>query len=90
MNEDAAQTIALLALSFLAEDDNRLGRFMGWTGLDSDQMRGAPTDLGILGGVLDYLLAFEPLLVEFANHANIAPEDPVLARQALPGYMPPM
>ena len=54
MNEDAAQTIALLALSFLAEDDDRLGRFMGWTGLDSDQMRGAPTDLAMLGGVLDY------------------------------------
>ena len=44
----------------------------------------------MLGGVLDYLLALEPLLVEFADHANIAPEDPVLARQALPGYMPPM
>ena len=90
MNEDAAQTIALLALSFLAEDDDRLGRFMGWTGLGPDDVRQAATNLDLLGGVLDYLLTHEPLLVEFAEKANIAPEDPVRARQALPGYMPPM
>ena len=90
MNQDAAQTIALLALSFLAEDEDRLGRFMGWTGLGPDDVRKAATNLDLLGGVLDYLLTHEPLLVEFAENANIAPEDPVRARQALPGYMPPM
>ena len=90
MNEDAAQTIALMALSFLAEDDDRLGGFMGGTGLDADDLRNAATDLAMLGGVLDYLLAFEPLLVEFADHAAMPPEDVISARQALPGYMPPM
>lgn len=90
MNQDAAQTIALQALSFLIEDDERLGGFMDTTGLDADDLRRAATDPDMLGGVLDYLLAFEPLLVEFADHANLPPEDAVMARQALPGYMPPM
>ncbi len=90
MNEDAAQTVAIMALSFLAEDDDRLGRFMGWTGLGADEVRLAPSDPALLGGVLDYLLAHEVLLVEFADHAGIAPEEPARARQALPGYMPPM
>ena len=89
-NEDAAQTVAIMALSFLAADDDRLGRFMGWTGLGADEVRAAPSDPALLGGVLDYLLAHETLLVEFAEHAGIAPEEPARARQALPGYMPPM
>ncbi len=90
MNKDAAQTIALQALSFLIEDDERLGGFMGATGLDADDLRRGATDPDMLGGVLDYLLAFEPLLVEFADYAGISPEDPIRARQALPGFMPPM
>lgn len=89
-NQDAAQAVAIMALAFLAEDDDRLGRFMGWTGLDADQVRAAASDPALLGGVLDYLLAHEALLVEFAEHAAIAPEEPARARQALPGYMPPM
>ncbi len=90
MNQDAAQTVAIMALSFLAEDADRLGRFMGWTGLGIDEVRAAASDPALLGGVLDYLLAHEALLVEFADHAGIAPEEPARARQALPGYMPPM
>ena len=90
MNQDAAQTIALQALSFLIEDDERLGGFMGATGIDADDLRRTATDPDMLGGVLDYLLAFEPLLMEFSDHANLPPEDAAMARQALPGYMPPM
>ncbi len=90
MNEEAARTVAIMALSFLADDDDRLGRFMGWTGLTADDLKDAVTDPATLGGVLDYLLAHEALLVEFADHAGIAPEEPARARQALPGYMPPM
>ena len=89
-NQDAARAVAIMALAFLAADDDRLGRFMAWTGLGADEVRAAPSDPALLGGVLDYLLAHEALLVEFADHAGMAPEEPARARQALPGYMPPM
>ena len=90
MNRDAAQSIAILALSFLTRDQDRLDRFMGWTGLAADDLAQAVANPEMLGGVLDYLLTDEKLLMEFAEDAGIAPEEPARARRALPGYMPQM
>lgn len=90
MNQDSARIVAIMALSFLAEDEHRLRRFMGWTGLTADDLKDAATDPATLGGVLDYLLAHEQLLVAFAEYAGIAPEEPAQARRALPGAMPQM
>ncbi len=90
MNRDAAQSIAILALSYLTRDQDRLDRFMGWTGLAADDLARAPANPDILGGVLDYVLGDEQLLMEFTEDAAIAPEEPAYARRALPGYMPQM
>ncbi len=90
MNRDDAQSIAILALSYLTRDQDRLDRFMGWTGLAIDDLAQAVANPEILGGVLDYLLTDEPLLLAFAEDARLEPEDPAFARQALPGYMPQM
>ncbi len=38
MNRHEAQSIAILALSFLTRDPDRLERFMGWTGLAVDDL----------------------------------------------------
>ena len=88
MNRDEAQSVAILALSFLTRDQDRLERFMGWTGLAVDDLAEAVANPDLLGGVLDYLLTDEPLLLEFAADAGLAPEATARARQALPGYMP--
>ena len=90
MNQDAAQSIAILALSYLTRDPDRLDRFTGWTGLAIDDLAQAVANPDMLGGVLDYLLSDEKLLLEFAEDAGIAPEEPAQARHALPGYMPQM
>ena len=90
MKRDAAQSIAILALSYLSRDQDRLDRFTGWTGLDIDDLAQAVANPDMLGGVLDYVLTDEQLLMEFAEDAGIAPEEPARARQALPGYMPQM
>ena len=90
MNRDAAQSIAILALSYLTRDPDRLDRFTGWTGLAIDDLAQAVANPDMLGGVLDYLLGDEKLLLEFAEDAAIAAEEPAQARQALPGYMPQM
>ncbi len=90
MIRDEAQSIAILALSYLTRDQDRLDRFMGWTGLAIDDLAQAVANPEMLGGVLDYLLSDEQLLLDFAEEAGIAPEEPALARQALPGYMPQM
>jgi hypothetical protein len=90
MNRDDAQSIAILALAYLARDGDRLDRFTGWTGLAVDDLAQAVANPDMLGGVLDYILSDEKLLIAFTEDAAIAPEDPARARRALPGYMPQM
>jgi len=85
MDRARAETVALLALAYLADDDHRLSRFMGWTGLDAETLRAAPGDDAVLIGVLDYLLRHEALLVAFAEHAGLDANDPARAHRRLAG-----
>lgn len=79
------ETVALQALAFLVEDEERLSRFLGLTGIEMTALRGLATDKAGLGAVLDYLLNWEPLLLEFAAAIELAPETIVRARAQLPG-----
>lgn len=85
MTRDRAETIALLALGFLAGDPELLGRFLGESGLGPDRLRGAAGDPALLGGVLDFLLADDARVLAFAAEAGLKPEEPLRARAALPG-----
>lgn len=80
-----AETLALQALAFLAADDDRLSQFLNLTGLDGAQLRRLAQDPPALGLVLDYLLNWEPLLLEFAAAQEIAPETVMQVRRKLPG-----
>ena len=71
---DSAQSLAVSALAFIAADSDRLNRFLGLTGLGPDNLRTAAADPAFLGSVLDYLVADEALLVEFAADAGLKPE----------------
>lgn len=79
------ETVALQALAFLVADEERLSRFLGLTGIEMTSLRGLATDKAGLGAVLDYLLNWEPLLLEFAAAIEIAPEAIMQARADLPG-----
>lgn len=79
------ETIALQALAFLAADDERLSRFLGLTGIELGSLRQIAGDKAGLGAVLDYLLNWEPLLLEFAAAVELPPETIVKARNDLPG-----
>lgn len=73
------EALALQALAFLTADDDRLSRFLGLTGLDGNALRSIAPDPHGLGAVLDYLLGFEPLLLEFA--AEIGVDAAIIAQQ---------
>jgi hypothetical protein len=79
------ETLALQALAFLVEDEERLSRFLGLTGMELTTLRQVATDKAALGAVLDYLLNWEPLLVEFAATLDLPPETILRARHDLPG-----
>jgi hypothetical protein len=79
------EALALQALAFLAADDDRLQRFLGLTGIEPGALRGLARDPAGLGAVLDYLLGWEPLLLEFATAHELPPEIVAAARRKLPG-----
>jgi hypothetical protein len=88
MPSDDAQTIALKALTFVLADDDARRRFVGQTGLDGESLRAQAGEDAFLGGVLDFLLADEALLLRFCEASDLTPEAPCRARAALPGATP--
>jgi hypothetical protein len=78
-----AETIAIKALSFLAGRPEELGRFLALTGIDPSSLRQSAAEPGFLGGVLDFLLQDEPLMMVFAEAEGIAPAAIASARHRL-------
>jgi hypothetical protein len=84
-NTSSANEIGVLALVFLAEDNERLGRFLALSGLDPRTIREAARDPGFLVGVLDHLMADEKLLLAFAAGNELQPQEIADARAVLAG-----
>ncbi len=80
-----APTVGLLALAYLAADEDRLQRFLALSGLDLGVVRERAADPALLGGVLDHLLGDETLLLAFAAEQNLKPEWIRRLRRDLPG-----
>jgi hypothetical protein len=74
MDAEDAETLALSALAFLADDVQRLGRFLALTGLGPAELRAQAHTPRILAAVLDHLLKDESLLLVFAASHGVAPE----------------
>ena len=79
------ETLGLQALAFLIGDEDRRQRFLGLTGIAPESLRSLAADPAGLGAVLDYLLGWEPLLLEFAAAHDLPPESVAAARRKLPG-----
>jgi hypothetical protein len=74
LTPEAADAIAFKALAFLAEDSQRLGRFLSLTGLALDELRQHADETDTKCAVLDHLLQDESLLLVFAAHAGLRAE----------------
>jgi hypothetical protein len=85
MDRNTAETLAIMAFSFLMEDDERRRRFLDLTGTDPDQLREAVAQPEFQGAILDYLGTDERILTAFATGADIDPADIERARTALAG-----
>lgn len=80
---EVAEVLAIQALGFIAQDEERLGRFLALTGMGPAEMRTAAHERHFLAGVLDYVSGDEELLIAFASHAEVDPTAIGVARQAL-------
>jgi len=83
---EAAESLAVQALGYLAQEPERLGRFLALTGIAPDQIRTAAAESGFLAGVLAYLAQDETLLVRFAAEAGVPPGTVERARALLAGH----
>ena len=89
MTPEAAETLALEAISFIASDEDLVAGLFEQTGMGGDELRIALNNADTVGqtlaGVLDYLLMNDEWVLNFAEQVNIAPEKVLSARAALPG-----
>ncbi len=78
-----AEDMAVAALTFIAQDGERLGRFLALSGLEFGNLREAAAEPGFLVGVLDYLSGDEGLLMAFAANFQIDPSAIATAQRLL-------
>lgn len=83
--QEAAETIALQALGWLAENEELLPNFMAASGVSPDDLRSRAADADFLGSVLDFILMDDQWVVGFCDAAGLRYDAPLQARQALPG-----
>jgi hypothetical protein len=81
----AAETLAIAALTFIAADRERLGKFLALTGIALESIRDASRDDDFLAGVLDHIAGDESLLLVFAEETETDPNDVVRACDTLCG-----
>lgn len=83
MTHDDAERIAIAALAFIGSDETSVGRFFALTGYSAESIRAAATDPAFLAGVMRHIVEYEPLLLDFAGHQRIRPEEVVSAAREL-------
>ncbi|HEY6024355.1 MAG TPA: DUF3572 domain-containing protein [Pseudolabrys sp.] len=85
LTKERAEALAIQALTFIAGDGERLGRFLAITGIGPAEIRTAAGEPGFLAGVLEYMASDEPLIGAFADETGLDPGDISKARTALGG-----
>lgn len=85
MQRDAAETLALRALAWLAADDDLLGRFLGASGAAPGDLMTGASDPRFLAAVLDFVLTDDSIVMAFCDAEGYPYPAPMQARAALPG-----
>jgi hypothetical protein len=86
--QESAESLAAQALSWVAEDADRLNAFMVMTGAAPADLVRNITKPAFLASVLDYLLTEDALVMGFCDSRSLAYTAPMQARAALPGGTP--
>jgi hypothetical protein len=85
MQPEAAQTLALQALGWIAADDEIFPNFMAATGANLGELRARAADPEFLAAVLDFLMQDDQWVIAFCDAAGQPYTAPQAARAALPG-----
>ncbi len=85
LTREHAETISLLAVSWLAGNDELCPIFLGASGASEADMKAGLRDPHFLGAVLDFLMMDDAWVVACCDAAGLDYSDLMEARQALPG-----
>lgn len=85
LSQDAAETIGLKCLAWLAGEEELLPTFMGATGASVDDLRDGAQNPEFIGAVLDFVLMDDAWVEAFCTANSLANDIPMRARAALPG-----
>ncbi len=85
MTPDRAETIALLALGWLAGHDELAPVFLGSTGASAEDLRARASDPAFQASVLEFLTMDDAWVIAFCEAAGLDYTEPLQARYALPG-----
>ena len=85
MQPQAAQTLALQALGWIASEDELFPLFLTATGATLSDLRQKAVDPEFLAAVLDFLMQDDRWVVAFCDASGQAYTAPQAARAVLPG-----
>jgi hypothetical protein len=80
---EVAEIVAVQALSFVADDPERLGAFLAETGIGPETLRSAAADPHFLASVLDFVLRDDATVKAFAAASELDPTTVAAAREVL-------
>jgi hypothetical protein len=79
----AAEIVAVQALSFIAGEPERLGRFLAETGIGPETLRQSAANPGFLVSVLGFVLRDDATVAAFAASVDLHPTNVAAALQVL-------
>lgn len=79
----AAEIVAVQALSFIAGEPERLGRFLAESGIGPETLRQSAADPRFLGSVLGFIMRDDATVTAFANSVDLHPTNVAAALQVL-------
>ena len=85
MSPEIAETVALQALGWLVGNDDICLTFLGATGSSVDDLRERATDPAFQASILEFITMDDAWVMAFCDTVNIAYDQPLMARYALPG-----
>ncbi len=88
MKREQAETLAIDALAWLADDQERLGHFLNASGAAVEDLRTRAQEPEFLGFILDFLMLDDENILAFSQFSNQQPNAVEQARHALTGEYP--
>jgi hypothetical protein len=85
MVREEAEALAIQALSFVAAEPERLGRFLAVSGIGPAEIRAVAREPYFLAGIIEHLSSDERLVLAFCAQAGLDPAEIARARELLVG-----